>query len=46
MGIGISRLFQKYPDQYGNKFRYRGKVTDGNGRQLGRWAWDVFLLNN
>ena len=29
-------------DQHGNQFRY--KITDSKGAQLGRWAWDVFLL--
>ena len=36
----------KKQDEYGNSFRYRAKVRDGNGVQINRWAWDVFLVGN
>ena len=32
-------------DRYGNQFKYRAKVRDVHGAQLGRWAWDVFFVN-
>ena len=47
--LGLKKLYLDYKDskrvdEYGNKFRYRGKVTDVHEAQLGRWAWDVFLV--
>ncbi len=30
-------------DQYGNEFKYRGRVIGTTNGSIGRWAWDVFL---
>ena len=48
--LGIATIELKYresrqTDQFGNQFRYRAKVKDSNDTQVGRWAWDVFLVS-
>jgi hypothetical protein len=47
--LGLKALHLDYKksrrtDEYGNQFRYRAKVKDTHDAQLGRWAWDVFLV--
>lgn len=49
--VGVVRFDLDYresgrTDQHGNRFRYRAKVYDSGGQQLGRWAWDVYLLTS
>jgi hypothetical protein len=42
--IDLDYKNSKRTDQYGNRFKYRAKVRDVHGAQLGKWAWDVFLV--
>lgn len=49
--LGLKTLHLDYKksrrtDQHGNQFRYRAKVRDTRDAQLGRWAWDVFLVSS
>jgi hypothetical protein len=50
VNLGVARLDLDYKesrrtDEHGNRFKYRAKVKDVHGAQVGRWAWDVFLLS-
>ena len=47
--LGLAKIELDYKeskkaDRHGNKFKYRAKVKDAQGAQIGRWAWDVYLL--
>jgi hypothetical protein len=49
-GVGLKTIeldykLSKKTDKHGNRFRYRAKVRDKKGAQLGRWAWDVLLVS-
>ena len=47
LGVAILDLDYKESrrtDEHGNRFKYRAKVKDVHGAQVGRWAWDVFLV--
>jgi hypothetical protein len=47
--VGLRKIDLDYrtsrrTDEFGNRFRYRAKVKDAQDAQLGRWAWDVYLV--
>lgn len=47
--MGVDRLELTYKsskrtDSFGNQFRYRAKVRRDKGVDVGKWAWDVFLV--
>ena len=42
--IDLDYKESKRTDEFGNRFRYRAKVRDIHGSQVGRWAWDAFFV--
>lgn len=47
--LGLNQISLKYrlsrkTDEFGNQFRYRSRVRDASGTDIGKWAWDVFLV--
>jgi len=43
-GLDLDYHESRRRDQYGNRFRYRAQVYDAHNANVGRWAWDVFLV--
>lgn len=43
--IELNYRTAKKQDAFGNTFRYRAKVHDVRGANVGRWAWDVTLIS-
>jgi hypothetical protein len=43
--VHLSYKESKRTDANANESRYRGKMDDARGARIGRWAWDVFLVN-
>jgi hypothetical protein len=45
VSIDLNYKESKRTDEFGNRFKYRGKIRDAKGAKVNRWAWDVFLVS-
>ena len=43
--ISLNYKQSRHKDRFGNEFRYHAKIYGANHQDLGRWAYDVFLLS-
>ena len=46
MAVELDYKSSKKTDASGNQFSFRAKVKGSQGEQLGRWAWDVYLVKS
>ncbi len=44
--LALDYKYSKKTDANGNRFGFRAKVESPHGQQLGRWAWDVYLVKS
>lgn len=44
--LHLEYKYSKKTDASGNQFGFRAKVEGAHGQQLGRWAWDVYLVKS
>ncbi|MGI8469303.1 MAG: hypothetical protein ACR2N3_12710, partial [Pyrinomonadaceae bacterium] len=42
--IDLNYKISRRTDEFGNRFRYRAVVRDSRDADVGKWAWDVFLI--
>jgi hypothetical protein len=43
VAISLRYLRSRRVDEHGNIFRFRARIRDVRGEDVGPWAWDVFL---
>ena len=46
VALSLDHKQTKRVDQFGNEFRYRAKIESSRHSDVGRWAYDVFLVQD